>query len=76
VRSLGAVQEHTNPDAVITAMRSLPVEGQGAAVLDGLLQALHMLGRRKPDRRRVVLVIAEKRDRSSRAPLHEVVEEA
>jgi hypothetical protein len=43
-------------------------------MLDALRQALIMLERRPPERRRIVLMIAERRDRSSYAKLSEVME--
>jgi VWFA-related protein len=43
--------------------------------LDAIHQALLMLERRPPGRRRVILMIAEKRDRSSVAKLPEIVEQ-
>jgi VWFA-related protein len=63
-----------NPDFVIHALRMLRKEGDDAHVLDALRQALLMLGRRPPGRRPIILVIAEKRDRSSKAKLSEVME--
>ncbi len=63
-----------DPDLVIHAMRMLRKEGGAARMLDGLNQALAMLERRPPARRRIVLMIAEKRDRSSRAKLADVME--
>jgi VWFA-related protein len=43
-------------------------------MLDALSQALLMLERRPPGRRPIILVIAEKRDHSSKAKLSEVME--
>ena len=52
------------------------VEGEGAVTLDAVMEALKLLEQRKPERRRVILLIAEKRDRSSKLKfsgvLHEV----
>ena len=68
-------QEFTrNPDSVIHALRMLRKEGDDAHMLDALRQALLMLERRPPGRRPIVLMIAERRDRSSRAKLAEVME--
>jgi VWFA-related protein len=68
-------QEFTsNPDSVIHALRMLRKEGDYAHMLDGLRQALLMLERRPPGRRPIVLMIAERRDRSSKAKLAEVME--
>jgi VWFA-related protein len=63
-----------NPDFVIHALRMLPKEGGDAHMLDALREALLMLERRPPGRRRIILMIAEKRDRSSQAKLDEVME--
>jgi len=65
----------SNPDLVIHALRMLRMEGGIAHMLDALRQALLMLERRPPGRRRIVLMIAEKRDRSSQAKLPEVMEQ-
>jgi VWFA-related protein len=68
-------QEFTNnPDSVTHSLRMLRKEGDGAHMLDAMLQALLMLEQRPPGRRRIILMIAEKRDRSSVAKLPEVVE--
>ena len=64
-----------NPDSVIHALRMLRKEGGDAHMLDALRQALLMLERRPPGRRRIILMIAEKRDRSSDAKLPEVMEQ-
>ena len=63
-----------NPDSVIHALRMLRKEGGDAHMLDALRQALVMLEGRPPGRRRIVLMIAEKRDRGSNAKLPEVME--
>jgi VWFA-related protein len=63
-----------NPDLVIHALRMLRKEGGEAHMLDALRQALIMLEGRPPGRRRIILMIAERRDRASRAKLPEVIE--
>ena len=63
-----------NPDLVIHALRMLRKEGGDAHMLDALLQALIMLERRPPGRRPIILMIGEKRDRSSKAKLADVME--
>ena len=69
-------QEFTaNPDSVIHALRMLRKEGGTARMLDAMQQALVMLGERPAGRRRIILMIAEKRDRSSAAKLPEVMEQ-
>jgi VWFA-related protein len=65
----------TDPDAVTHALRMLRKEGDDARILDAIRQALAMLSRRPPARRRVILMIAEKRDRSSAAKLPDVMEQ-
>ena len=59
---------------VIHALRMLRKEGGNAHILDALRQALTMLEQRPPGRRRIILMIAEKRDRSSSATLVDVME--
>src|ERR1022692_1794210 len=63
-----------SPDLVIHALRMLRKEGGDAHLLDALRQALLMLERRPAGRRRIILMIAEKHDRSSQARLAEVME--
>src|SRR5580704_33033 len=63
-----------NPDLVIHALRMLRKEGGNAHMLDALREALVMLERRPAGRRRIILMIAERRDRSSQAKLVEVME--
>jgi VWFA-related protein len=68
-------QEFTNDsDAVIHALRMLRKEGSNAHMLDAMRQSLLMLEGRLPGRRRIILMIAEKRDRGSTARLAEVAE--
>jgi VWFA-related protein len=69
-------QEFTgDPDFVIHSLRMLRKEGDDAHILDAMHQALLMLAQRPPGRRRIVLMIAEKRDRASKTKLPEVVEQ-
>ena len=63
-----------DPDPVTHAFRMLRKEGSGANMLDALLAAQSMLDARPAGRRRIVLMIAEKRDRGSKAKLAEVME--
>ena len=65
----------SNPDAVIHALRMLRKESSNAQMLDAMRQALLMLEGRPAGRRRIMLLIAEKRDRGSTAKLQEVVEQ-
>src|SRR5579872_3750461 len=59
---------------VAHALRMLRKEGGDAHMLDGLDRAVAMLEQRPAGRRRIVLLIAEKRDRGSRAKLPDVME--
>ena len=63
----------SSPDSVTRVLRLLRKEGDGACTLDAMSRALAMLEQRPPSRRRIILMIAEKRDRSSAARLAEVV---
>jgi len=65
----------SNPDSVIHSLRMLRMEGDQAHMLDAMRQALLMLEHRPPGRRRIILMIAERRDRSSEAKLPEVMEQ-
>ena len=64
-----------DPDAVTHALRMLRKDGGGAHMLDALHEALDMLEKRPAGRRRIILMIAEKRDRASRAKLADVMEQ-
>jgi len=63
------------PDPVSHALRMLRKEGGDAVTLDAMHQALLMLEKRPSGRRRIILMIGEKRDRSSKANLSEVMEQ-
>jgi VWFA-related protein len=63
-----------NPDLVIHSLRMLRKEGDNARILDAMRHALLMLEHRPAGRRLIILMIAEKRDRSSKAKAPEVVE--
>lgn len=63
-----------NPDFVTHSLRMLRKEGDDAHTLDAMLQGPLILEQRPAGRRRIILMIAEKRDRSSKAKLPEVVE--
>jgi hypothetical protein len=43
------------------ALKNLRVQGDSCALLDGVVEALHLLAIRDPARRRIILVIAEAR---------------
>lgn len=59
-------QEFTRDSAKIeNTLRGLDGSGEGGRLLDGLATALHLLDQRKRDRRRIILLLSEKHDRSS-----------
>jgi len=64
-----------NSDSLTHSLRMLRMEGGNAHMLDAMREALHMLEQRPPARRRILLMIAERRDRSSDANLTEVTEQ-
>jgi VWFA-related protein len=63
-----------NADSVTHTLRMLRKEGGDAHVLDALVYAMQMLEARQAGRRRIVLMIAEKRDRGSSATLPDAME--
>jgi VWFA-related protein len=65
----------SNPDFVTHSLRMLRMEGDDAHILDAMHQALLMLEHRPPSRRRIILMIAERRDRSSTVKLPDVMEQ-
>jgi VWFA-related protein len=64
----------SDPEAIMRPLRNMHVEGNGACTLDAIVTAMRMLDTRKPDRRRILFLVAEKRDRSSAAKLEEAVQ--
>ncbi len=62
-----------NPARVVTAMRKLSARGAGSAMLDAVAAGVRRLAERPAGRRRVLLLIGEARDRSSKSALEEVV---
>ena len=64
----------SEPDKVTHALRTLRNEGDGVRALDALGSALRMLESRPARRRRIILIIAEKRDRGSEAGLADFAE--
>jgi VWFA-related protein len=66
----------SDPDLVTHSLRMLRKRGDAACALDALDRALSMLESRPPQRRRIVLMIAEKRDRGSKTDLAEVAARA
>jgi VWFA-related protein len=55
----------TDPDRLAGVLRSIRVQGNHAVALDTIQEALRLFSRRPGENRRVLLVIGEKRDRSS-----------
>lgn len=69
-------QEFTaSADGLTHSIQMLRMEGSDAHILDALHQALTMLEKQPPGRRRIVLMIAERRDRGSGTKLPEVMEQ-
>jgi VWFA-related protein len=70
-------QDFTNEtEKVSEAMRKIVPGSSNHAVIDAEMQCIRMLRNRPRDRRRVLLIIAEKRDRGSEARLREALTEA
>ncbi len=63
-----------DPGPISHALRMLRKEGDSAHTLDALRKAADMFEARKNGRRRILLLIGEKRDRSSRSKLPVVME--
>jgi len=71
------VQDFTNEtEKVSEALKKLVPGSANHAVIDAEMECIRMLRHRPPDRRRVLLIIAEKRDRGSEARLREALTEA
>jgi VWFA-related protein len=70
------LQDFTADSRALTdALRHVRTTGDGAAPLEAIMQSLRLLDQRRPERRRIILVIAEKRDRSSKIKLPALIEE-
>src|ERR1700730_4759603 len=70
-------QDFTNEtEKVSEALKKLVPGSANHAVIDAEMQCIRMLRNRPRDRRRVLLIIAEKRDRGSEARLREALTEA
>jgi VWFA-related protein len=65
-----------DPDRLASSLRSLRVRGTGAATLDAVQEALRQFTKRSTENRRVLLVIAEKHDRSSKLTLPAILQAA
>ena len=66
----------TDPDRLRSSLRGLRVRGTGAATLDAVQEALRQFTRRPSENRRVLLMIAEKHDRSSKLKLAAILQAA
>jgi VWFA-related protein len=66
----------TDPDKLAAALRGVHVQGNGAATLDAIQEAMRQFGRRPRENRRVLLVVAERHDRSSKLKLPSIVQAA
>jgi VWFA-related protein len=66
----------TEGTKITEAMRKMTPGSSNHAVIDAVNQSIRMLKNRPPDRRRVLLLIAEKRDRGSELRLREALTEA
>ena len=63
---VAVAQDFTDDSAQLNrVLRNLRAQGDGAAVVDAVAQSLRLLATRPLTRRRVILAIAESRDRSS-----------
>ena len=71
------VQSFTSDTAKIErAIANLDSFGDGGSILDAVSTGLEMLNQRKETRRRVLVLISEKHDRSSKAKLEDIVTQA
>jgi VWFA-related protein len=66
----------TNPDKLAGALRNLRVQGTGVATLDAIQESMRLFTRRPGENRRILLIIAEKHDRSSKLKLPAVLQAA
>jgi VWFA-related protein len=75
--TIKVMQDFTSEGAKISeAMKKMTPGSSNHAVIDAVNQSIRMLKNRPPDRRRVLLLIAEKRDRGSELRLREGLTEA
>ena len=65
----------TDADELEKTLRSLHTSYGNAAILDAVTESLRLLEQRRPERRRVILLIAEKRDRASKRKFDQVLRE-
>ena len=60
-------------DAIAKPLRNLHVEGVGACTIDAIQKAMTMLAERPKERRRILFIVAESRDRSSATKLDDAI---
>lgn len=65
-----------DPVKIVAAFRGIEPDGSGAAMHDAIAEGVRMLAARENRRRRVLIVIGEARDRSSKLQLDEVISRA
>ncbi len=63
----------SDADAIAKPLRNLHVEGVGACMLDAIQQAMTMLAARPKERRRILFLVAENRDRSSATKIDDAI---
>jgi VWFA-related protein len=63
----------SDPDKVQAAMKKLHQGSSTAAIIDAVEESTRMLSHRPKDRRRIILLISESRDRGSSAKLRETL---
>jgi VWFA-related protein len=62
-----------NPDLVTNAIQNVEITGEGGSGIDAVVASLRLLTRHEGDRRRVILLLAEKHDRTSKFKLNEAL---
>jgi len=71
------MQNFTNEtEKVSEAMKKMTPGSSNHAVIDAMMESVRMLQKQRPDRRRVLLLIAEKRDKGSEGRLREALTQA
>jgi|SRR5579871_3829793 len=66
----------TDPDKIQEAMRKITPGSSNHAVIDAVVESVRMLRKRAPDRRRIIVLVSEKRDKGSEGRLREALTEA
>ncbi len=74
--TVNLMQDFTSDSRVLSnTLRGLRPQGDGCALLQGVHDSLHLLAGRDPKRRHILLVIAERRDRSSKVKVADLLED-